>query len=99
MAELKKCIVLDLDNTLWGGVVGEDGKEGILLSMDEKGEAFIAFQQALRDLYDRGIILSINSKNNPDDALDVIRTHPNMLLKEHHFAATRINWNDKVQNM
>ncbi|MEI6863765.1 MAG: HAD-IIIC family phosphatase [Candidatus Adlerbacteria bacterium] len=99
MAELKKCIVLDLDGTLWGGVIGEDGKDGILLSMDEKGEHFIAFQQGLRDLHDRGIILAINSKNNPDDALDVIRTHPNMVLKEHHFAATRINWNDKVQNM
>jgi FkbH-like protein len=99
MSELKKCIVLDLDNTLWGGVVGEDGKDGILLSIDEKGEAFIAFQQALRDLYDRGIILAINSKNNPEDALEVIRTHPNMLLKEPHFAAMRINWNDKVENM
>jgi FkbH-like protein len=99
MAEQKKCIVLDLDNTLWGGVVGEDGMDGIHLSLDEKGEPFIAFQQALRDLHTRGIILAINSKNNPDDALLVIRTHPNMLLKENHFAAVRINWNDKVDNM
>lgn len=99
MQEKKKCIVLDLDNTLWGGVVGEDGKDGILLSLDEKGEAYISFQQALRDLYDRGIILAINSKNNEKDALDVIRTHPNMILKEPHFGAMRINWNDKVENM
>jgi FkbH-like protein len=61
----KKCIVLDLDNTLWGGVVGEDGPEGIALSHQEPGSSFMAFQQALRDLYDRGVILAINSKNTP----------------------------------
>lgn len=96
---MKKCVVLDLDNTLWGGVVGEDGAENIALSLAPPGASFIAFQQALRDLYDRGIILAINSSNNPDDALGVIRTHPNMILKEPHFAAARINWNDKVANM
>jgi FkbH-like protein len=96
---MKKCIVLDLDNTLWGGVIGEDGIDGIALSLTPPGAYFIAFQQALRDLLDRGIILAINSANNPDDALSVIRTHPNMILKEHHFAASRINWNNKVDNM
>ncbi len=96
---MKKCIVLDLDNTLWGGVVGEEGIEGIALSLTPPGASFIAFQQALRDLHDRGVILAINSSNNPDDALNVIRTHPNMILKEPHFAAMRINWNDKVQNL
>ncbi len=98
-AEMKKCVVLDLDNTLWGGVVGEDGIDGIALSLTPPGAAYLAFQQALRDLYDRGIILAINSKNNPDDALKVIREHPNMILKEPHFAAMRINWNDKVENL
>lgn len=96
---MKKCIVLDLDNTLWGGVIGEDGMEGISLSVSSPGSHFVAFQQALLDLYERGIILAINSQNNPEDALEVIRTHPNMILKEQHFAATRINWNDKVQNL
>jgi FkbH-like protein len=96
---MKKCIVLDLDNTLWGGVIGEEGFDGIALSLTPPGASFIAFQQALRDLYDRGIILAINSSNNPEDALNVIRTHPNMILKEQHFAALRINWQDKVQNM
>ncbi len=96
---MKKCIVLDLDNTLWGGIVGEEGFENIALSLAQPGASFIAFQQALRDLYDRGIILAINSANNPEDALLVIRTHPNMILKEQHFAAARINWQDKVQNM
>ena len=88
---MKKCIVLDLDNTLWGGVVGEDGKEGIALSLAAPGAHFISFQQALLDLHNRGVLLAINSQNNPEDALDVIRTHPNMILKEHHFAAQRIN--------
>ena len=96
---LKKCIVVDLDNTLWGGVVGEEGLSGIQLSTMFPGSAFIAFQQALLDLSRRGIILAVNSKNNPADALAAIRTHPNMILKENHFAAMRINWNDKVSNM
>lgn len=95
----KKCIVLDLDNTLWGGVVGEDGKDGIDLSLAPPGNSFVAFQQALLDHYNRGIILAINSRNNPADALEVIKTHPNMILKENHFAAMRMNWNDKAQNL
>ncbi len=96
----KKCIVVDLDNTLWGGVVGEDGIDGIALSLhEEPGASYVAFQQALQDMYNRGVLLAINSNNNPNDALKVIRTHPNMILKKHHFAATRINWNDKVENI
>lgn len=96
---MKKCLVLDLDNTLWGGVVGEDGMEGIKLSMQSPGNSFIAFQQAILDHYNRGIILAINSRNNPEDAWQVIRNHPNQILKEHHFAASRINWNDKAANI
>lgn len=95
----KKCIVLDLDNTLWGGIIGEDGMDRIALSTTPPGSGFMAFQQALLDHYHRGIILAINSRNNPDDAWGVIRTHPNMILKEPHFAAARINWNDKAQNL
>lgn len=96
---MKKCIVLDLDNTLWGGVVGEDGAENLKLSITPPGNSFVAFQQALRDHYDRGVLLAINSRNNPDDALAVIRTHPNMILKENNFAAMRMNWNDKAENL
>ncbi len=95
----KKCIVLDLDNTLWGGIVGEDGFDGIQLSLSHPGASFIAFQQALLDLYNRGIILAVNSRNNFEDAMNVIQTHPNMILKEPHFAAMRINWNDKATNI
>jgi FkbH-like protein len=96
---MKKCLVLDLDNTLWGGIVGEDGMEGLALSLTAPGNSFIAFQQAIVDHYDRGVILAINSRNNEADAMNVIRNHPNMILKEHHFAASRINWEDKAQNI
>jgi FkbH-like protein len=95
----KKCVVVDLDNTLWGGVVGEDGFENLALSLKSPGNSFIAFQQALLDLYDRGVLLAVNSRNNPEDALKVIREHPNMILKEKHFAAFRMNWSDKSENM
>jgi len=96
---VKKCIVLDLDNTLWGGIVGEDGLSGLNLSLSGVGAGFIAFQQALLDLYNRGVILAINSRNNFADAMKVIREHPNMILKEPHFAAVRINWDDKATNL
>ena len=95
----KKCIVLDLDNTLWGGIVGEDGFEGIKLGDDPIGRAYVEFQRHLLALNQRGVILAINSKNNFDDAIEIIRKHPNMILKEDNFASFRINWNDKVVNM
>jgi len=95
----KKCIVLDLDNTLWGGVVGESGVEGIHLGPTAEGRSFLEFQEYLLSLFKRGVILAINSKNNEEDALKAIREHPHMVLKEEHFAAMRINWNDKVANM
>ncbi|MEK7658944.1 MAG: HAD-IIIC family phosphatase [Patescibacteria group bacterium] len=97
--DTKKCIVLDLDNTIWGGIVGEDGYEGIKLSLSGTGAGFIAFQQALLDLYNKGVILAICSKNNYEDAIKVIKNHPNMILKENNFAAMQINWNDKVSNL
>lgn len=96
---MKKCLVLDLDNTLWGGVVGEDGVDGIHLGLDSPGNSFIAFQQAILDVHNKGVILAINSRNNEDDAFSVIRKHPNMILKECHFAAFRINWKDKAENI
>jgi len=95
----KKCIVLDLDNTLWGGVVGESGVEGIHLGPTAEGRSFLEFQEHLLALFKRGVILAINSKNNEEEALKAIREHPHMVLKDEHFAAMRINWNDKVANM
>jgi len=95
----RKCLVLDLDNTLWGGVVGEDGVDGIKLGHTYPGNAFIAFQKEVLKLYSKGIILAINSKNNESDAMEVFKKHPDMVLRTKHFASWRINWQDKVQNM
>ncbi len=95
----RKCIVLDLDNVLWGGILGEDGFDRIKLGEDPTGRAYVDFQRLLLSYYNRGIILAINSKNNDDEALKVIQEHPNMILRGRHFAAMRINWKDKVENM
>jgi len=95
----KKCLVLDLDNTLWGGIVGEDGFNGIKLGPEPPGNAFIEFQKTILSLHQRGIILAINSKNNFDDAMQIIKEHPYMILNEKHFSSIRINWNDKVSNI
>ena len=95
----KKCIVLDLDNTLWGGIVGEDGFNKIKLGPQPPGNTYVEFQKYLLSLHERGIILAVNSKNNLEDAIEVIKNHPNMILKEKHFACLKINWNDKVTNL
>ena len=95
----KKCIVVDLDNTLWGGIAGEDGLEGIRLGHSYPGNCYRDFQQQLLKLYHRGILLAINSKNNEADALNIIDEHPDMVLRRPHFAAMRINWDDKATNL
>ncbi|MEK7180798.1 MAG: HAD-IIIC family phosphatase [Patescibacteria group bacterium] len=95
----KKCIVVDLDNTLWGGIVGEVGPTNIALGPDYPGNVFLYFQHALLDFYNRGIILAINSKNNPEDVREVFEKNPYMVLKEQHFSAIRINWDDKTDNL
>lgn len=94
-----KALVLDLDNTLWGGVIGEDGMDGIKLDTEYPGAAFRSFQRAILDLFERGIILAVNSKNNHADAMEAITSHPGMLLKPDHFATFRINWQDKASNL
>jgi len=95
----RKCVVLDLDGTLWGGIVGELGTEGVALGPTAPGIEYLDFQRALLGLTRRGILLAVCSKNNPDDALPVIRTHPHMVLREEHFAAMRINWKNKAENI
>ena len=82
-----KALVTDLDNTLWGGVIGEDGMEGISLGVEYPGAAFQAVQRAMLDLYQRGILLAVCSKNNLSDAMEALEKHPGMLLKPEHFAA------------
>jgi FkbH-like protein len=99
LGRVKKCIVVDLDDTLWGGVVGEDGLEGIRLGHSYPGNCFRDFQKELLKLHHRGILLAINSKNNPDEALRVIDEHPDMVLRRRHFAAIQINWRDKATNL
>lgn len=94
-----KVLVTDLDNTLWGGVIGEDGIEKIQIGNDYPGSAYRAAQTAIKDLTQRGIILAVCSKNNWADAMEALEKHPGMLLRAKDFAALRINWNDKVHNL
>lgn len=94
-----KALVVDLDNTLWGGVIGEDGATGIKVGNDSLGAPYQAVQRTLLDLKNRGILLAICSKNNLDDALEALEKHPRMLLRPEHFSAMRINWNDKAQSL
>ena len=95
-----KCLVLDLDNTLWGGVVGDDGLEGLVLGQGSAlGEAFIAFQDYARELTRRGIILAVCSKNDEANALEPFDRHPDMLLRRGDIASFVANWSDKAANI
>lgn len=96
----KKCVILDCDNTLWGGVVGEDGLNGIKLDKHSyPGRAFFDFQKNLLYLYERGVLITLCSKNNEEDVWEVLDNHPYSLLKRSHLAGWRINWENKVQNI
>ena len=97
--KVSKVLVVDLDNTLWGGVIGEDGIDGIKIGVERGGLPFHNLQRALLDLYHRGITLAICSKNNFDDGIAPFEKHPGMLLRSGHFAAMRINWEDKARNL
>ena len=95
----KKCLVLDLDNTLWGGVIGEDGLYGIELSATKEGSRFMDFQKRIKDLKDQGVLLTIASKNNEEDALEAIREHPDMVLRQDDFVTIKANWEPKTINI
>ena len=95
----RRAIVLDLDNTLWGGVIGDDGLDGIVLGGGTAGEAFQDFQVALKEMVDRGILLAVCSKNDPEVALAPFRKHPEMVLKEEDVAAFVANWEPKSRNI
>lgn len=95
----RRCLVLDLDNTLWGGVIGDDGVEGIVLGDGPDGEAFVDFQLALRELKGRGILLAVCSKNDEAVARAAFRDHPEMVLREDDFAAFVANWEPKSANL
>jgi FkbH-like protein len=95
----RKGLVVDLDNTLWGGILGEDGPDGIHLGPTPEGRPYWELQKYILGLWRRGVVLAINSKNNEEDVLSVMKSHPYMVLKENHFSSWRINWSDKVENM
>lgn len=96
----KKCLVLDLDNTLWGGAVGDLGVNGIVLGQGNAlGEAFLDVQRTALQLRDRGVILAVCSKNNEEAALQPFREHPEMLIKEEHISVFQANWIDKATNL
>ncbi len=95
----KKCLVLDLDNTLWGGVLGEDGLNGIALGGDYPGRAYLYFQHCLKELGEQGVILAVCSKNNMKDVIQLWDEHPENILNQKHFASFRINWMDKASNI
>jgi FkbH-like protein len=96
----RRCLVLDLDNTLWGGVIGDDGLEGIVLAQgDATGEAHLSVQRMALSLRERGIVLAVSSKNDDAVARRAFREHPEMLIQEGHIAVFQANWNDKATNI
>jgi len=95
----KKCIVLDLDNTIWGGVIGDDGMDGITLGVGPAGEAFVDFQRFILDLKNRGIILAVCSKNEEEIAKQPFCDHPDMCLQLEDIAEFVANWNNKADNI
>ena len=100
MGRSRRVLVLDLDNTMWGGIVGDDGIEGLALgSGSPLGEAHAALQRMALSLKERGIILCVSSKNDEAIALDAFRNHPEMILKEDDIVAFRVNWEDKAANI
>ena len=95
----RKCVVVDCDNTLWGGVLGEDGPEGVVIGKDYPGSAYREFQLFLAGLGRRGFLLALNSKNNERDVLSFMEDSSEMVLRPGNFAAYRINWRDKASNL
>jgi len=94
-----KCVVLDLDNTLWGGVIGDDGLNGIQLSAHGDGESFYEFQLFLREIQRRGILLAVCSKNSLENALKPFLEHPEMVLRRDDIAVFTANWENKADNI
>jgi len=96
---LVKCLLLDLDNTLWGGILGDEGLQGIRLGALGDGQAYVAFQAYLQELRRRGILLAVCSKNDEEAARQPFREHPDMVLREEDIACFVANWDDKVHNV
>ena len=97
--KVKKCIILDLDNTMWGGIIGDDGVENIQIGDLGIGKAFTQLQYWVKQLKQRGIILAVSSKNDHDVAKGAFDNHPDMVLKYEDFAVFKANWNNKAENI
>ncbi|QXJ23893.1 HAD-IIIC family phosphatase [Actinomadura graeca] len=95
----KKCLVVDLDGTLWGGVLGDDGPEGIEVGDGRRGEAFSAFQRTVKQIGSQGVLLAAVSKNDPEPVRQVLREHPGMVLREDDFVRVVANWRPKHDNL
>ncbi len=96
----RRCLILDLDNTVWGGVIGDDGLDGIRIAQgDAVGEAYLDVQRMALKLRDRGIVLAVSSKNTDEVARSPFQQHPEMLLRENHIAVFQANWSDKATNI
>lgn len=96
----RKCLVFDLDNTIWGGVIGDDGLDGITLGQGSAaGEAFLGVQRCLLDHHQRGVVLAVSSKNTYEIAIAAFEQHEDMLLKKEHIAVFQANWEDKASNI
>jgi FkbH-like protein len=96
---IKKCLILDLDNTIWGGVIGDDGVENIQLGALGIGKAFTEFQYWIKKLKNRGIILAVCSKNTESVVMEVFDRHPDMVLSAEDIAVFKVNWDNKVENI
>jgi FkbH-like protein len=99
VGKTKKCLVLDCDNTLWGGVIGDDGLEGIVLGSSPEGEAYVAFHKAIKRLVNQGIILAVNSKNDKLNTDKVFDLHPDTQLRQDDFVTQCVNWEPKHENL
>ncbi len=95
----RKVLLLDLDNTLWGGLAGERDHSPIALSEDHEGLAYKNLQRVLAQMQEQGVLLGIVSKNNQEDAMEILQEHPHMVLRPCAFAARRINWEPKHENV
>lgn len=100
LGKSRRCLILDLDNTLWGGVIGDDGMEGILIGHgDPTAEAHLHLQNVILNIRERGVVLAISSKNEDAIARQPFKEHPDMLLRENHIAVFQANWSDKASNI
>ena len=95
----KKALILDCDNTLWGGIIGEDGIKNIKLGQDGIGKAFLDFQKKIKKITQNGTLLCIASKNNYEDVIDVLKNHNQMQIKKEDLVSIKVNWKEKYLNI